>query len=30
MKDVMKIFKYLQEFGLLIKGVRNEVDNKAK
>ena len=30
MKDIMKIAKFLEESGLLIKGVRESIENKAK
>ena len=30
MNDIMKIIKYLEEFGFLIKGVSETIKNKAK
>ena len=30
MKDIMKIVKFLEESGLLIKGVSDTIKNKAK
>ena len=30
MEDIMKIIKYIKEFGFLIKGVGETIENEAK